>query len=364
MLVGVVHVRQLVERLLAGAPLDLAALAEPAVMVPEGTSVVRLVELFRSGRRHLAVVLDEYGAVEGVVTPADVLTAIAGELTATTATREPDAVQRADGSWLVDGRMEIHRLERLLGRPRPRSRRPLPDPGRARAVGARPHAPSRRLLVRKAICCFEVVDLDRPPDRQGADRAVVGPWPRPLTAVGEVDRDPRHGVILAGSVRGDRTDVVRGAATQPRPGDPARPVGGCGARSRRCMSRAGAKSYRGIVPDGYLDQLSVAGARAAMAPQPCRRRAGRSSPNGSSGSSASPAAGCRAAGATSAASCYLLYVLRASHGRGIGRALFDACHYELARCGHRGLLVWVLADNSGAALLRAARRRARRRELR
>ena len=42
---------------------------------------------------------------------------------------------------------------------------------------------------------------------------------------------------------------------------------------------------------------------------------------------------------------YLLYVLRASHGRGVGRALFDACYYELARCGHRGLLVWVLADN-------------------
>jgi GNAT superfamily N-acetyltransferase len=38
-------------------------------------------------------------------------------------------------------------------------------------------------------------------------------------------------------------------------------------------------------------------------------------------------------------------VLRACHGRGIGRALFDACHYELARCGHQGLLVWVLADN-------------------
>ena len=42
---------------------------------------------------------------------------------------------------------------------------------------------------------------------------------------------------------------------------------------------------------------------------------------------------------------YLLYVLRACHGRGIGRAVFDACHYELARCGHHGMLVWVLAQN-------------------
>jgi GNAT superfamily N-acetyltransferase len=42
---------------------------------------------------------------------------------------------------------------------------------------------------------------------------------------------------------------------------------------------------------------------------------------------------------------YVLYVLQSCHGCGVGRALFDACHYELARCGHRGLLVWVLADN-------------------
>lgn len=42
---------------------------------------------------------------------------------------------------------------------------------------------------------------------------------------------------------------------------------------------------------------------------------------------------------------HVLYVLRAFQRRGAGRALFDACHYELARCGHHGLLVWVLADN-------------------
>lgn len=45
---------------------------------------------------------------------------------------------------------------------------------------------------------------------------------------------------------------------------------------------------------------------------------------------------------------YVLYLLRDCHGRGIGRALFDACHYELARCGHRGLLVWVLEGNQPA----------------
>ena len=46
---------------------------------------------------------------------------------------------------------------------------------------------------------------------------------------------------------------------------------------------------------------------------------------------------------------YVLYVLKAVQGRGVGRALFDACHYELARCGHHGLLVWVLANNPARA---------------
>ena len=114
-LVGIVHVRQLLDALLAGGPLDLAAIAQPPLMVHESTSIVKLVELFRRGPNRLAMVLDEYGVVEGVVAPADILTAIAGELTHDSI-EDPGAVQRSDGSWLVDGRIEIHRLERLLGR--------------------------------------------------------------------------------------------------------------------------------------------------------------------------------------------------------------------------------------------------------
>ena len=114
-IVGVVHLRSLVESLLTDAPLDLAALAQPALMVPDRTPVVRLVELFRRGSGHLAVVIDEYGVVEGIVTPADLLTAIAGELHDRRSEEAPDIVRRADGTWLADGRTDIHRIERLLG---------------------------------------------------------------------------------------------------------------------------------------------------------------------------------------------------------------------------------------------------------
>ena len=104
------------------------------------------------------------------------------------------------------------------------------------------------------------------------------------------------------------------------------------------------ESYRGIVPDGYLAQMSVAGHERqwrqslaaggwAFVAEWEQRLVGFASGGLSRGRR------------DISGELYLLYVLRANQGHGIGRALFDACHYELARCGHRGLLVWVLADN-------------------
>ncbi|MFO1072655.1 MAG: hemolysin family protein [Geminicoccaceae bacterium] len=112
--VGVLHVRRLAAAPPAG-PFDLATLVEPPLMVPEGTPVLRLIEQFRRTGRHFAIVVDEYGVVEGVATPADVLAAIAGDLP-----EGPDAAdlaevtRREDGSWLADGRLEVHRAEQLL----------------------------------------------------------------------------------------------------------------------------------------------------------------------------------------------------------------------------------------------------------
>jgi GNAT superfamily N-acetyltransferase len=104
------------------------------------------------------------------------------------------------------------------------------------------------------------------------------------------------------------------------------------------------EAYRGIIPQTYLDQLSV----------PAHERQWRRSLGGSTWGFVAEweqrvvgfaSAGLARARRDVSGELYLLYVLRACHGRGIGRALFDACHYELARCGHHGLLVWVLADN-------------------
>lgn len=110
---GVLHVRRLVA---AGpAPVDIAALAEPPLIVPEGTPVLRVIDRFRAAAVHMAIVVDEYGAVEGIVTPADILEAIAGDLPEGHADDPAEAVRREDGSWLVDGRVDILQVERLLG---------------------------------------------------------------------------------------------------------------------------------------------------------------------------------------------------------------------------------------------------------
>jgi putative hemolysin len=113
-LVGVVQAKDVAVALLGGAPLDLTKLARPPLIVPENAPVLRVLDQFRAGAIHLALVVDEYGSFEGIITPTDVLIAIAGELPEGARTELPEAVQRDDGSWLVDGRMELHQVERLL----------------------------------------------------------------------------------------------------------------------------------------------------------------------------------------------------------------------------------------------------------
>lgn len=113
-ILGVLHVRKLAAHLLASEPIDLVALAEPPFMVHEGATVVRAVELFRQNPIHMAVLLDEYGVVEGIVTPVDILSAIAGDLAEEDGSDQGEAVQRPDGSWLVDAGMGVHEVERLL----------------------------------------------------------------------------------------------------------------------------------------------------------------------------------------------------------------------------------------------------------
>jgi putative hemolysin len=114
-LIGVVTLASLGEALRRGE-LDPDADVQQPFHVPEGISVLKLLETFRRSSVHLAVVTNEYGGIEGLVTPADILKAIAGELPEMGSRDSAGAFQREDGSWLMDGHLPIYEAERILGR--------------------------------------------------------------------------------------------------------------------------------------------------------------------------------------------------------------------------------------------------------
>lgn len=89
---------------------------QPALHIPDSISVLQLLDQFQKSSTHLAVVTDEYGEIEGITTPIDILKAIAGELPELGSRERSEALQRGDGSWLIDGHLPIEELQRRLGR--------------------------------------------------------------------------------------------------------------------------------------------------------------------------------------------------------------------------------------------------------
>jgi putative hemolysin len=113
-IIGIVHTKDLLDQTRRGGKIDLKSVARDPVYIHEGTPALKLLESFRASNVHMAVVLDEHGTVQGIVTPTDILVAIAGDLPEREGDDEPSAVMRADGSWLLDGQMPVYEVERTL----------------------------------------------------------------------------------------------------------------------------------------------------------------------------------------------------------------------------------------------------------
>jgi putative hemolysin len=111
---GIVHAKDLLELSRTGKPIDLKSIARDPIYIHESTPVLKLLEGFRTSNVHMAVVLDEHGTLQGIVTPTDILIGIAGDLPEREGDEEPSAVMRGDGSWLLDGQMPVHDVERKL----------------------------------------------------------------------------------------------------------------------------------------------------------------------------------------------------------------------------------------------------------
>lgn len=95
---------------------DLMPLLQAPLYVADSTRALKVLEMFKESGTHIALVLDEYGGVEGLVTLNDLVEAIVGDLPALEDEEEPMVVQREDGSWLLDGLLPVDELKLLLGR--------------------------------------------------------------------------------------------------------------------------------------------------------------------------------------------------------------------------------------------------------
>jgi putative hemolysin len=157
---GVMSTQHLLQRQLAGEPLALSEGLEAPIFVPETLSGMELLEHFRGSDAQLVFVVDEYGEVQGVISVRDVLEAIAGEFSAPS-DGDAWAVQREDGSWLMDGLIPSPELKDRL------ELKELPEEDRGRyntlagmimlLLGRLPRTAD---VVEWNAWRFEVVDLD------------------------------------------------------------------------------------------------------------------------------------------------------------------------------------------------------------
>ena len=113
---GVLDTLDLLDDALAGRPIEILSGLRPPLYVPESIDLIRLLENFKQHKAHLALVLDEYGEVQGLVTMTDVLEAIVGEVPESEEAGALDIVKREDGSLLVDGGLSLARLRETTGK--------------------------------------------------------------------------------------------------------------------------------------------------------------------------------------------------------------------------------------------------------
>lgn len=111
---GVAHVTDLFSRSLSNQPFDIAGNLREPLFIPESSTALKVLELFKQSSTHIALVVDEYGVVQGVVTLNDIMEVVIGDVPFADHDFEAPAVQRDDGSWLMDGMLPIDKLKEIF----------------------------------------------------------------------------------------------------------------------------------------------------------------------------------------------------------------------------------------------------------
>lgn len=113
--IGMVRTKDLLAQIIREGSIDLKAIMLQPLFMPESVSVADVLQQFKSTGIHTALVVGEYGGIEGLVRMHDIIEQIFGELDGGVFDdQEPDVVQREDGSWLLDGQLSLLRMEELF----------------------------------------------------------------------------------------------------------------------------------------------------------------------------------------------------------------------------------------------------------
>src|SRR5262245_19735343 len=181
--VGVVRAKDLLAREYNNQPFDLKAATVPVLFFPDTMPAFKSIEMFKSSRRHMAMVIDEHGGVEGMVTVNDILDALVGDIPSMDEQEEQAVVRREDGSFLLDGALPIDQLKQTLQL----RRLPSEEHGGFQTLGGflmtrLGRVPAVADHVEMGGWRLEVVDMDR----QRVDKALATP-------IGIVTRAPTSG---------------------------------------------------------------------------------------------------------------------------------------------------------------------------
>lgn len=111
---GMVHIKALWAHAAFGLPTSLRNLVTPPLLVPETTTAIQVLEQFKKTGKHIALVVDEFGGIQGMITLIDVLEAVVGDLPDHLRRSQPEARRRDDGSWLVDATLSLPEAKELI----------------------------------------------------------------------------------------------------------------------------------------------------------------------------------------------------------------------------------------------------------
>ncbi|OGI04808.1 MAG: hypothetical protein A2Y25_04270 [Candidatus Melainabacteria bacterium GWF2_37_15] len=113
-IIGVIHAKSLLSEFVTRKITDLSQLADQPLFIPETMKAFKALELFKKSGKHFAFVVDEYGVVQGLLTIIDIFEALVGDIPTIEEIISPLAVQREDGTWLLDGLFEIDDFKKLF----------------------------------------------------------------------------------------------------------------------------------------------------------------------------------------------------------------------------------------------------------